>query len=368
MRKKLVLMDAGMFCEGMSLKAKIYYFYKERYILLCKNVVFTKELVEKLYYIAEVCGGIYIEEDSYEEVWNESLRRYSLNNAIHERMYRKVRQEYDKILAKTAFFLGEIPYGKTISIEKSEEICEEISNDLAQFDQSMVMRCVNMIGEADNYLYTHCVNVAALNGLIGQWLSLSDIEIKQLIKVGLLHDLGKLMVPPKVLNKPGRLTEEEFEVIKRHPVLTYDMLCKSGETNQDVLVGVRHHHERPNGSGYPDQLVHSNISLFARITAISDVYDAMVSKRCYKNASMPFEVLAQFEKNQFFEFDSKIVNVFLNNIIYLFVGMNVTLSNGENGEIIFLPPKNLENPVIKVGNRVVTTSNSLKCVAIDQNF
>lgn len=368
MSKNLVLMDAGMFCEGMAVKAKIYYLYNDNYVLLCKDVVFTRDLIDKLYRIAADHGGVYIEESSYEEVWNESLRRYSMTSTSYEEAYRQVRHDYNKVLSKTALLIGEVASTSIIPIKLTEEIQNTIAEDLKNLDQSLVLRCINMISEADDYLYTHSLNVAALNGLIGQWMKMSDDRIKLLIKIGLLHDLGKLKVTHKILYKPARLSAEEFEAIKLHPALSYDILRNSGEEDWDILLGVRQHHEKPNGTGYPDGLTQDDISLYARITSVSDIYDAMVSKRCYKEASSPFDILAQFKVNQFSELDLKIVNTFLENVTYLFVGMKIKLSNGDCGEIIFVPPNDLSKPLIRIGNHVFSTSASGPSICLEQNI
>ena len=366
--KKFVLMDAGMFCAGMRVKSPIYYFYKDAYILLCKDVVFTSELIEKLYEIAQLNHGVYIEEQNYEEVWNESLMRYSMDSRAYQKAFQQVRQDYENILSKTVSFLGDISPRSGVSLVTAQNITDIISEELDILDQNLVLRCINMICDADSYLYTHCVNVAALNGLMGRWLMLSDTEIKQLIKIGLVHDIGKLMISPRILNKPGKLTSEEFEAVKRHPIYSYDMLLKSGEGNPKVLSAVKQHHEKPNGIGYPDGLTLDQISLFARITSVSDVYDAMVSKRSYKEAISPFQVLAQFKENSFFSLDKRLVDIFLQNITYLFVGMHVLLSNGDWGEVVFVPPNDFAYPVVKVGNRVMATNSEYKCIAVESYF
>lgn len=149
----------------------------------------------------------------------------------------------------------------------------------------------------DENLQRHSLNVAFTNGVIGQWLKLPEPVIKKLVCAGLVHDIGKTKIPEEILNAPRRLTEEEFEIIKAHPVYSYELLWDN--VDEDIRLAARHHHERLDGKGYPDQIAGDEISLLARITAISDVYDAMISQRSYKESMIPFDVLEKFKRANF---------------------------------------------------------------------
>lgn len=358
---KLVLMDTGMFCEGMHVKSCIYYLYNGAYVLFCRDVTFTKDLIDRLRNAAKTTNGVFVEEEHYEEVWNESLRQYALDSSTYAQEYKKVKDEYNHVLSKTVDFLNNTRSNNNVPLEYAATVSDSISDEINSLDQALMLRCINMIHKADNYLYTHCVNVATLNGMVGKWMNLPEEEVKRLIKIGLVHDLGKLKIPPEILHKPGRLTTEEFEQIKQHSILSYNMLLQSGENDPQILQGVRQHHEKPNGTGYPDAISNQDICLAARITSVCDVYDAMVSKRCYKDASTPFEILAQFKENRFSHLDLEVVDIFLENITYLFIGMRIKLSNGEEGEVVFVRPTDYANPVVKVGNHIFTTSDTCKC-------
>lgn len=366
--RQLVLMDSGMFCQGMHVKTGIYYLYKGSYVLLCKDVILTDELIYKLQNAAKGTSGVYIEEENYKEVWEESLRQYSADSCIYQNDYKRARQAYNDVLSKTVSFLGGLSLKKGIALDTAETITDAIAYDLNNQSQSLMLQCINTIYHTDNYLYTHCINVSTLNGMIGKWMQLPETDIKNLIQAGLMHDLGKLKIPAHILNKPGRLTASEFAEIQRHPLYSYDILLQSGEKAPGVLLAARHHHERPDGSGYPDGLSHPDISLFARITAVSDVYDAMVSKRCYKEAVTPFEILAQFKEKLFSNLDYDIVNIFLENIAYLLVGMRIQLSNGETGEVVFVKPSDYAHPIVKVGSRIFTTDPSCQCIHAERAF
>lgn len=368
MKGNFVLVDAGLFCIGMNVKAPIYYLNNGNYVLLCDNTVFTKELCEKLFGIEKAHGGLFVEEKNYKSIWYESLKRYTKGSEEYKKAFEEVKGDYKKILSSTTDFIVNMTTNKSFEAEAAEKITSDIAKDLNVLDQSMVLRCINVINATDDYLYTHSVNVASLNGLIGRWMNLSSEEINDLILVGLLHDFGKLKVPSEILNKPAKLDEKEFIEIKKHPVYSYEMLKNSNELSLKVLEGIKHHHERPNGTGYPDGVSGDAVSLYARITAVSDVYDAMVSKRCYKDEHSPFEILAQLQESRFSNLDVHIVNIFLKNITYLFVGMKVLLSNGKHAEVLFISPNDFANPVVKIGEEVITTGDDLKCISAESSF
>lgn len=361
----MVLTDVGLFCEGMYIRAGIYYLYRGNYVLLCRETRFTREKVEKLKEVSLTHGGIYVCEDSFEEIWNESLRQFSQNAAGYTTAQQRVKEDYTKILSQTVHLLGGVMSGHGLSLPAAENIVRSISAQTKNTEPAELLNCIHMIYQADDYLYTHCVNVATLNGMIGRWLGLSEDMNKKIIEAGLLHDLGKLKIPSGILNKPGKLTAEEFQIIKQHPVLSYQMIRDTGYMDETILAGVYQHHERIQGDGYPDGVMGDEIHIAAHITAVSDVYDAMVSKRCYKDALTPFEVLDMLDRNRFTGLNIRVVDTFLDNIIYLLVGATVELSNGEHGEVVFIKNGDYANPIVKIGNRVVTTNDQLKCVLLD---
>lgn len=364
MNKKFTAVDAGLFCEGMYIRKGIYYLYNGSFTLLCKDITLTNEMVTKLTYIAAALNGIYIETDSYEELWNESLYLHRPEIAKRRAAFKQAKQSYDSILSNTFGLLGEAPYKNSNFAKTSQEISESIAKQIKSTDATQVLQLVNMIQETDNYLYAHSVNVASLNGMIGQWMGLSPSEVEKLVETGLLHDIGKLNVPPEILNKPGRLTEEEFEQIKLHPIYSYNILQKSGNVPKDVLMGIRGHHERSDCSGYPDKLGIGEILPYSKITAVSDVYDAMVSKRCYKEANTPFKILAEFERNRFSQLDPQIVGIFLKNIPSILIGTQVLLSTHERGEVVFVSPHDYEYPFVRIGNQVIKTDSDNQCISI----
>jgi HD-GYP domain-containing protein (c-di-GMP phosphodiesterase class II) len=147
----------------------------------------------------------------------------------------------------------------------------------------MILSLARAIEGKDAYTCGHVERVGAYSAEVGRKIGLSEAELQTLRTGGIVHDIGKVGIPDQVLNKPGKLTEEEFEVIKRHPLIGYDIL-KPMRTFADVLPIVRWHHEKPNGRGYPDGLKGDEIPVIARITAVADWFDALITDRPYRKA------------------------------------------------------------------------------------
>lgn len=163
----------------------------------------------------------------------------------------------------------------------------------------------------DPYTRGHSDRVSEYSVLIGEKLGLTDDDIKTLRVGGLFHDIGKIGIPDSILLKESKLTDDEYSEIKNHPSIGAHILCNA-EVFQDIIPIIKHHHERYDGKGYPSQLKGTDIPYLARITAVADAFDAMTSKRTYRN-SMPIDIVrSEIEKNLGTQFDSEIGKIFLN--------------------------------------------------------
>lgn len=218
-----------------------------------------------------------------------------------------------------------------------------------------VFDMLHNIEDYDDSTYSHSLNVALISNVIGHWIGYKDDDIEMLTLAGLLHDIGKLMVPDDILKKPEKLTDEEFQLVKLHPIMGYD-LVKDEAIDPRIKEAILKHHERCDGTGYPSMLKGDNIGEFAKIVAIADIYDAMTSRRAYRDALCPFEVIRLFEDEGFQKYDTKILINFLERIGQAYINNNVQLSDGRKGEIILLNKNALSKPVIKVKDGIVDLS------------
>jgi putative nucleotidyltransferase with HDIG domain len=201
----------------------------------------------------------------------------------------------------------------------------------------------------DDYTYMHSVAVCALMIVLARQLKLDDHETRQAGLAGLLHDIGKMAIPVAILNKKGKLTDEEYAIVKQHPLAGYQMLLKASGIGPIVLDVCLHHHEKMDGSGYPEQLRAEGISLHARMGAVCDVYDAITSNRPYKLGWCPADSLRQMAGWSKGHFDEAVLNAFVRSIGIYPVGTLVRLASGKLGVVIEQQTgKSLLMPKVKV--------------------
>lgn len=205
--------------------------------------------------------------------------------------------------------------------------------EAAIFKNDAVAIDVNLIKISDEYTFKHSVDVAAISMMIGREYGLSRDELYQLGITGLLHDVGKSRIPNEILNKPGKLTDEEFEVIKNHSLYGFEILREKNNFSAIILDGVLHHHEKMNGMGYPDKLPGKDISLFSRILSVADIFDALVTKRPYKGPISGREAMEMILALGS-ELDNKVIQSFIESVILYPVDSIVELSNGEMAKVV----------------------------------
>jgi HD-GYP domain-containing protein (c-di-GMP phosphodiesterase class II) len=204
----------------------------------------------------------------------------------------------------------------------------------------------------DDETYAHSLNVAMICNTIGTWLDYSEEEKTQLTLAGLLHDVGKVFLPIDLLKKKEGLTSDELEQLHNHTVIGYNSL-KRQPVDKRIRYAALMHHERCDGSGYPNHFSADQIDDFAKIVAIADSYDAMTSPRIYRKALCPFEVVHLFQSEGLCLYDPKYLTVFLEGIIDSFLHSRVRLSNGMEGEIVLINKSDLSKPMVKCGEDFV---------------
>ena len=203
------------------------------------------------------------------------------------------------------------------------------------------------IKRADEYTYMHSVAVSALMAQLAKTLGMDETAQYQAATAGLLHDIGKVGVPNEILNKPGRLTEDEFTAVRNHPRNGHELLARGGEFDDVALDVCLHHHERIDGRGYPDRLKGDEITLFARMGAVCDIYDAISSNRPYKSAWTPFESLRQMASWGKGHLDHDIFRAFVRSVGVYPVGTIVKLKSNRLAIVTEQNENELRKPVIR---------------------
>jgi len=260
--------------------------------------------------------------------------------------------------------------GNTISTEDVGPLVDEISESINRNPAAII--CITRIKNKDDYTYLHSVAVCALMIALGKQLNYTG-DMHALGMAGLLHDVGKMFIPEDILNKPGKLTDEEFETVKNHPLKGWEALKESGEKNEIALDVCLHHHERVDGKGYPEKLSGDKLSLVARMGAVCDVYDAITSDRSYKKGWEPAEALKKMAEWQNGHFDETVFKAFVKTIGIYPTGTLVKLKSGRLGIVTEQSSKTLLTPKIKtffstssnapIPTKIVDLSHSQESIA-----
>lgn len=234
--------------------------------------------------------------------------------------------------------------GKEINVREARALVSDLANDIV--DNPTALIWLTQLKNRDEYTSMHSLNVCILSLFFGRSLRLGNQQLNELGLGALLHDIGKLRVPLEILNKPGALTDEEFEIMKKHTTDGYNLLKEKPEISQLSLDIIQHHHERIDGGGYPYGLQNGQIGLYSKIVKIVDVYDAVTSKRIYHNEVPPYVALNCIYSDRNTAFDEKLVQQFLKHVGIYPVGSTVELSTGEVGVVTSVNEKRHLTPTL----------------------
>ncbi len=275
-----------------------------------------------------------------------------------------VRQNYAENVFAIKDILNRLASGDKINYEEILELSDKIYDGIKL--SGRLINCLNDIRNVDDYTFSHSINTAFYSMLIAKWMDFKEKDIKRAIQCGLLHDVGKLLVPEELLNKKGILTKSEFNVMQKHTTLGYELLNKMEDIEMVVIQTALLHHERIDGSGYPYSKKAAELGDLTRMVAIADVFDAMTSERIYKKRVPPFAAFKMFKTTGTGLFDPIILEKFLKNIAPFYTCMRVVLNDGRAAQIVHIPPHDIANPVILVDNEYIDLAepNSPEIVAM----
>ena len=262
--------------------------------------------------------------------------------------------------------LGDIFYKLKIFKPHDNKIIRDFTNNLLSESNNKGELIHNLVlnGSSNSPIYRHSINVALLSNLLGQWLNLKKDTLNLLTYTALLHDIGKTQIDDKIINKPTALTISERSELKKHPLLGYEIVKDIPYLDKSVAQGVLFHHEFIDGTGYPFSLMDKKITSFAKIIAITDLFDNHNSNRGIHKKCGPFETLEILKEYSFTRLDYKYTDIFITNILNFFIGKDVLLNNGEIAQIIMMNINNIDKPIVNINNNFIDLykNNNLKII------
>ncbi|EZP58142.1 HD-GYP domain-containing protein [Delftia sp. RIT313] len=265
--------------------------------------------------------------------------------AFEEEVKRAARICHQSRQAITAMF-REVRMGREINQDEARYVVAEVSDSIIRNPSAMIS--IARLKTSDDYTYMHSVAVCALMIVLARQLDLPPQQVREAGYAGLLHDIGKMAIPAPILNKPGRLTDREFAEVREHPARGLELLKAGGVDDPVVLDVCLHHHEKVDGTGYPHRLRGEDISLFAKMGAVCDVYDAITSDRPYKRGWDPAEAVHKMAEWSAGHFDKTVFQAFVKSIGIYPVGSLVRLTTGRLGVVIDPGRQSLTCPQVKV--------------------
>jgi len=311
-------------------------------LLLTKGQILNNTYIKRIAYHS--IEGAYIESEAFADIDVEPY--------IDDKLTSNSLSQINDIYFEFKMNSGKIT---TNNIKKLSSIVDSLITEL--LDKDDLSYNVIDFKNYDTYTFQHCLNVAILSMSTGISLRMSERQLHDLGMAGLLHDIGKMTIPVSILNKPGKLTDEEYEIMKSHPINAAELL--KNYVSNDIVRAIEGHHEKLDGSGYPYGRKGDNIHYYSKILAICDVYDALTSDRPYRKAAFPNEVIEYIMGCGDTHFDHEILSHFIKIIVAYPVGTFVKLSDDMLAVVVKNYPENIMRPVIRIINADGTVGDDI---------
>lgn len=283
----------------------------------------------------------------------EEIKTRILENTVNPKWLPTMQPIYENAVKNfEGLFTKALNQGK-VEDEEVSSMLQPLLNNL-QMERDVVSMLL-LLNTDDDYTYQHSVQVGMLSYYLAAWVGFSNEEAVQIGKAGFLHDIGKCKLQAEVLNKPGKLTDEEYEEVKKHTIYGHDIISNSFDEPY-LAIGALQHHERIDGTGYPNGLLGDEIHPVAKIISVADIYSAMISERVYRQKRDLLFVLKELYRMSFNKLDPHTTHTFIKHMMPNFIGKRVKLVSGEIGIIIMTHPSEFFRPLIQIDDQFIDMS------------
>ncbi len=336
---------------GMITAEDVYNYNNQ--LILPRGIILNDKTITKLEFYSVL--QVKVEDQPIEPASDESPYEISYSEKIQKSPeFIRFRKEFETDVNNFKLVINDVvKNGAPLDVDKLMNYTLNIL-DVGATTPNLFDMLHNM-RQYDDATYVHSMNVALICNVFSRWLRLSEEETRLATISGLLHDIGKTKIPDSIIKKPGKLTDNEYDIVKKHPQEGYRILQNSS-LDPAVLDAVLMHHERRDGSGYPFGVKGDKIGPYAKMVSIADVYDAMTSARIYRGPLCPFKAISLFESEGLDKYDTKYIMTFLENVVNTYLLNDVRLNNGLTGTIIFIHKEKLSAPTIKTEHGYIDLS------------
>lgn len=336
---------------GMIVSDDVY--TKDLHLVIGKDTTLTDKIITRLEFYSITDFSVY-SDDTLSNFHEANIENTFYSEIKKSESFKKFRNAYTSTVNHLKGYIDNLV--KNNSEVDPDQLLSDVSKILYQCNTNIeLFNMLHCMREYDDTTYIHSLNVALMCNIMGRWLHFKPKDLEIITLCGLFHDIGKPLIPSSIIKKPGKLTDEEFSLIKTHTISGFRLL-EDKNLDERIKKSTLMHHERCDGSGYPNGLIEHEIDPFAKLVAIADVYDAMTCARVYRGPLCPFDVIKLFETEGYLKYDTKYILTFLEGIVQTYLNNNVRLSNRMQGEIVLINKLELSRPIVMVGNNFIDLS------------
>ena len=301
-------------------------------ILLTEDTVLSQKLID--YLVSAGCQSVDIALLSNDDIVDrEELQRQKNTYSL---MMDSIQKTFDQIRSSRSI---PVPQIKKLIVQSLELLCYRD-----------VLKLLNTLCKSDDRTMRHSLNVAIVSGGLAQWLGLSKQETTEAIIAGMLHDVGKVLIPDRIINKPSKLLPYEMSVMRCHPYYSFQLVESSDYISDNIKNAILQHHERLDGSGYPNRLEGKDITPLAQLIAVADIYEAMTSHLVYRRALSPLDAIQEFLQEMFGKLNPDVCLTLAIRLKSLMIGNGVLLDNGQWAKIIHFEQDFSFRPLVRMSD------------------